>query len=128
MADYLLDTSALILALRGQPPALDLMDELGSRADLFISVIGRTEVSAGMHPEEEARTLALLEALTSLPVSPAVADQAGRWIYEYARRGVQLTVPDALIGATAVEHRLVLATTNVKHFPMPELRIHPLNV
>ena len=68
----------------------------------------------------------LLDSLVSLPVDEAIADQAGRLIYQYARQGIQLSVPDAQIAATALQHNLTLATTNTKDFPMPELRLHPL--
>lgn len=128
MADYLLDTSVLILALRGQPLALDLLDELKGKVLLHISVATRMEVFAGMHPHEEERTLELLQSLESLPITALIADQAGRWVYQYARREVQISFPDAIIAATALHHGLVLATTNAKHFPMPELHLHPVTL
>ncbi len=126
MADYLLDTNVLILALRGRHVALDLLDVLQRQATLHISVVTRTEVLAGMHPREETRTLHLLQSLESLPITLAIADRAGRWIYQFARQGVQLSFPDALIGATAVRHDLALVTTNTKHFPMSEVQTYPL--
>ena len=69
--------------------------------------------------------MALLDALRSLAVGPSVADRAGRLIYEYAREGIQFSVPDALIAATAIEHELTLVTTNPGHFPIPELDVEP---
>jgi predicted nucleic acid-binding protein len=45
---------------------------------------------------------------------------------EWARRGQTLSVPDVLIAATALAHRLVLMTDNRKDFPMPELVLYPL--
>jgi len=126
MTDYLLDTNVLILALRGQSLTLDLLDQLQEKGTLYISVITRTEILAGMHPHEERRTLNLLQALECLLVTPPIADQAGRWIYQYARQGIQLSIPDALIGATALHHGLTLVTTNAKHFPMPNLQLHHL--
>ena len=59
----------------------------------------------------------------NLPVDEAIADRAGRLIYQYARQGIQLSFADVLIAATALEH-LTLATTNPKHFPIPELRLY----
>jgi predicted nucleic acid-binding protein len=84
-------------------------------------VVTRAEVLAGMHAHEETRTLSLLNPLNSLAVDVSIADQAGRWVYQYARQGIQLSVPDALIAATARHHSLTLATTNARHFPMPEI-------
>ncbi len=128
MADHLLDTNILILALRSDPKALDFLDALDRKKErACISVATRTEILAGMRPHEEERTMELLDSLDSLLVDEAVADRAGRLIYQYARRGIQLSFPDAVIAATALQHGLTLATTNPKHFPMPDLRFHPLD-
>jgi len=125
MADYLLDTNILVLALRSVPKALDFLDALERRQEFAgISVVTRTEILAGMRPHEEERTMALLDSLTNFHVDEAIADRAGRLIYRYARQGIQLSFPDALIAATALQHDLTLVTTNVKHFPMPDLRVH----
>lgn len=128
MADYILDSNILILALRSDPKALDLLDALELKKErMCISVVTRTEILAGMRPQEEERTMELLDSLENLPVDEAIADRAGRLIYQYARQGVQLSFPDAVIAATTLHHDLTLATTNPKHFPIPELRLHPLN-
>jgi len=127
VADYLLDSNILILHLRERPEITALLTQWGTEGALYISVATRTEIVAGMRPHEEERTLELLDSLENLPVDEAIADRAGRLIYRYARQGVQLSFADALIAATALEHDLTLATTNPKHFPMPELRLHPLD-
>mgnify|MGYP000005846685 FL=1 len=126
MGDYLLDTNILILALRGHSGALDFLLALEREEKrALISVVTRAEVLTGMHPHEEPRTLELLNALGNLPVDRDVADQAGRWVYQYARQGVQLSLPDALIAATAFLHHLTLVTTNPQHFPIPGLQVQP---
>jgi predicted nucleic acid-binding protein len=123
MADHLLDTNVLILHLRGRTPITAMLTRWGETSDLYISVVTRTEILAGMRPHEEVRTMALLDSLTNLVADETIADHAGRLIYQYARQGVQLSFPDALIAATALQHNLTLATTNAKHFPMPELSL-----
>ncbi len=128
MADYLLDTNVLILALRSVPKALDFLDARDSKKErVCISVATRTEILAGMRPHEEKRTMELLDALENLPVDEAIADQAGRLIYQYARQGIQFSFPDALIATTALHCDLTLATTNPKHFPVADLRLYPLD-
>jgi len=120
---HLLDSNILILALRGRPLALDLLDRFRSSDEASISVVTRTEVLAGMRPYEERITVELFLALLSLPVTEGIADRAGRLIYALARTGVQFSFPDALIAATALEHDLTLVTTNARHYPVAELKV-----
>jgi predicted nucleic acid-binding protein len=49
--------------------------------------------------------------MTNLPVDAAIAERAGR-----LRRGTSTRLPDALIAATALEHRLTLVTRNTRDF------------
>lgn len=126
MSDHILDTNVLILHLRERPDITQLLRQWGQDGTLYISTIVRTELLTGMRPHEEKRTMALLDSMVSLPVDAAIADRAGRLIYQYARKGITLALPDTLIGATALVHVLTLATTNVRHFPFPGLEIYPL--
>ena len=116
MADLLLDTNTLISHLRKRASVTDFLLRWGQRDNLYISVVTRTEILAGMRPNEERETLELLISLSNLPVTSVVADRAGRLIYAAARRGIQTSFPDALIAATALEHDLIVVTTNAHHF------------
>lgn len=116
MDSYLLDTNVLIQALRHNLSVLDWLDAIRPTYHLYISAVSRTEVFAGMHPHEEQMTEELLTSLISLPVTASIADRAGRMIYTRARKGFQVSFPDALIAATTLEHDLTLVTTNVRHF------------
>lgn len=125
MPGALLDTNILIFALRRNMAALELLERLRQRDDASISVITRAEILAGMRPREETITLALLNSLRNLPVTDAIADQAGRLIYRLARNGIQLSFPDALIAATAIIHDLAIVTTNAVHFAPTGARVEP---
>lgn len=53
-----------------------------------------------------------------LASTAAIAQQAGDWRYDFARRGVQLTTTDCLIAATAHAHHATVVTGNAKDYPM----------
>jgi len=127
MSNVLLDTNILILALRRNSTALSLLERFIADGDaLFVSAVTRTEILAGMHPREEEATFALLNLIPVLPVDVTIADRAGRLIYTYARQGIQFSLPDAMIGATALQDNLLLYTTNRKHYPFPSLDVRGL--
>jgi predicted nucleic acid-binding protein len=102
--DLLVDTDVFVDHLRGarriQP----------SRERILYSVVTRCELFAGREAEEETVQL-LLEPFEELPVDRPIAERAGR-----LRRAVGLRTPDALIAATALEHKLVLVTRNTRDF------------
>jgi toxin FitB len=113
VADVLLDTDVLIDHLRGAR-------RLDPGADtVSYSVVTRMELFAG-HASQNAAVTAVLAPFRELPVERSVAELAGR-----LRRDHGLRVGDALIAATALVHRLALATRNVRDFEgVPKLRLH----
>ncbi len=120
----LLDTNFLIGLLRGVQTYWVYFEQLLEQTTPSISVITRAEIYAGCHPSEEAETETLLSYLKSVPVDASIADTAGRFVYQYSRRGVTLHLEDAVIGATAVSEQLILVTRNVDHFPMLSLNMN----
>jgi len=126
MTAHLLDSNILIYVLRGRVPAQKLLRDLAAEGGLYVSVVSRAEILAGMHPCEEAKTLALLNSLATLAIDVPVADRAGRLMYSLARQGRIISFPDALLAATALEHELTLVTNNVRHFAVPNLSVRGL--
>jgi toxin FitB len=114
VASLLVDTDVLIDHLRGHTE-LRTGDHL-----VHVSVITRCELFAGTSASTVISTL--LEPFRELPVDRAIAERAGR-----IRRETGVKTPDALIAATAIEHRLGLVTHNDKDFKQVRgLRIHKL--
>jgi predicted nucleic acid-binding protein len=124
MTVFLLDTNVLVDALNGKHGRREWLRGLvlqGSR--LACCVVTVAEVYAGMLPHEAQRTEEFLSALVWYDATRQVAERAGRLRFEWARKGVTLSLADTLLAATAIEHGLTLITGNRKHFPMPELAL-----
>ena len=122
MTRYLLDTNVISELRRSRPhPAVAAWFEGIGQADVVLSVLTVGEIHQGIvrlgrrDPDQAAVLAEWLGRLERgyadriLPVTPAVAR---RWADLNAVRS--LPVIDSLIAATAVEHRAVLATRNVR--------------
>ena len=108
--DVLLDTMILIDHFNGLTRATSYLAEIAGRAR--VSAMTRAEVLAGFEPSEAASATQLLDLLPWIPIDAPVADLAAE-----LRRTVRWRLPDAIQAATAIHHRLRLATRNVKAFP-----------
>jgi predicted nucleic acid-binding protein len=127
MSTYLADTNILINALNHKRGHWELLNQLvnqGHRLGCCAVILG--ELFSGIHPPDLAKVEEFVSLLTWYGISPASARRAGRLRFEYARKGVILSLADTLVAATALEHGLTLITDNRKHFPMPELSLYPL--
>jgi predicted nucleic acid-binding protein len=100
----LVDSDVLVDHLRGHRRLVVGDDHV------HVSAVTRAELFSGRGVEER-RIRRLLEPMTDLPVDAAVAERAGR-----LRRGGSMRLPDALIAATALQHRLTLVTRNTRDF------------
>ena len=128
MSIYLLDTNIIIDAINEKRNRnrflLDLAEQQGHT--LACCPINVAEVYAGMRPKEEQRTTALLRSLQLFPITFPVAELGGLLKRGHGKKGVTLSLTDALIAAVAIHNHLTLITDNVKDFPMKELSLYPL--
>jgi predicted nucleic acid-binding protein len=129
LANYLLDTGLVLCHLRGQRRAVRLLGGLAKIGRLSVSAITRLEVHAGMRPDEEYATSKLLSRFVTYNLDRDLADRAGDLIRESQGRRISLSVPDAIIAATALANGLTLVTLNQADFegisglsmaPLPE--------
>ncbi len=106
----LLDTNILIDVLRGETAALAWLEAQQRPA---ISVISWIEVLVGCRAGEAQPVEAWLRTFPCLPLDHAIA---GETVPMRQHHGIK--VPDAIILATARCHGLLLATRNVRDFPL----------
>ena len=123
----LLDTSVLIDVLRSRQGRRELLAELArSGHTLATTALNVAEVFAGMRPEEQRQTEALLDALDCYALTRTAGQLAGTLKNKWARKGRTLTLADTIVAAIALEQGCTLMTDNRKDFPMPELQHYPL--
>jgi predicted nucleic acid-binding protein len=136
----LLDTDILIDLLRGKEEARDFLTTLPEESPHCCSTITVAEIHSGMREAERQKTTELIESLVVLPVTREIAEIAGKFRRErkssFTSSGTkrsrsqtsgefELELDDCLIAATAVAEGIELATRNLRHYPMPEVRVRP---
>lgn len=112
----LLDTSVVIDILRVHPAALRFARSL--KEVPTCSEISRVEVLRGVRSGERGTTERFFGSLRWVGVDEGIARRAGELGRAWRRSHPGLSTPDLIIGATAQELGLALATCNVTHFPM----------
>ena len=117
----LVDTDVLIDFLRGYGPAVSFVNDHSDRIVLSAIVVAELYASARGKKDDPEQTV--LENLLSLfrvvPISNEIARLGGLYRRDYGpSHGISL--PDALVAATAFLERAELKTLNVKHYPMFE--------
>jgi predicted nucleic acid-binding protein len=118
-----IDSDILIDHLRGYSAALEFIDALpADKGQACFSVISEAEIYANVRPGEESAIEALFDSLNRVAVSGEIARKAGEYRAQYGRSH-GLTLPDALIAATAFVIAAELFTRNVRHYPMTDVRI-----
>ncbi|MBN2560321.1 MAG: type II toxin-antitoxin system VapC family toxin [Phycisphaerae bacterium] len=109
------DTDVLIWVLRGNARAAKAVDASAARS---ISVVTYMELLQGARNKREIKAIkGFLTDLRfqTLPLTENVGHRASIYMEEYGLT-VDMSMPDALIAATAVENHELLLTGNQKHY------------
>ncbi len=110
------DTDVLIDFLAHKGLAERVAFEL-ERGDLRTTAISRFELMAGARSvRQQAAVLDLLEALPTLPLDQAAADDAARVRRDLEAKGEGIGMADSLIAGIVRHHGGILLTRNRRHF------------
>jgi len=134
MSEVILDTGIVIRYLRGDRRAAQLLDSLEAQSLMSVSVVTVLEILVGCRDDDERDAAhELLARLNPVVIGLAVAEKAAPLIQRYPHvfgRQISRGTADALIAATAWNLDATLYTLNTRQFarfPLPELRIHPID-
>jgi predicted nucleic acid-binding protein len=128
MSKFLLDTDVIIWHLRGRKDVTRVLTELQAFGVPSCSALSVLEVQVGVKKGEEAKTDLFFGSLIVLDVTKKIADKAAALVREQRAKGITIDLPDAIIAATCIVHRLTLVTYNKKHYPFANMAFHPLPV
>ncbi len=109
------DTDVLIWVFRGHAGAAQLVEGQDERR---ISLVTYAELIQGARNRQELREIKYFlkdHAFQTLPFTENIGHRASVYMEEYTLK-TTLSLADALIAATAVEHHLTLCTANKKHY------------
>ena len=124
MTDHLLDANAMIDYFRRRRSTLTLLENLDAQGHrLAICAVGLAELYSGFSLHQRIAADPVVDKWLYYETTQATAKEAGRYRYEFARRGITLSAPDSLIAAVAITHNAILVTNNVRDFQMDNIRI-----
>lgn len=114
---YLFDSNIAIAILINDPEAIIFMAQMRNISrHHFFSTVTESEVFTGLREFERDRAEAMFRPHHTLPVTSRIARRAASIRREQKRHGRKLKTPDALIIATALEHRLSLVSRDSDMF------------
>ncbi len=117
----LIDTDILSAIMRQETRAVDqARGYLADHVSLTISIITRYEILRGLKAKNAAKQISAFHSfcrsLEIIHLSDSIVVRASDIYGDLHRRGDIIGDADILIAATALEHRLQIATNNEGHF------------
>ena len=114
----LIDSDVLIDILHGDERATEyLLQSRRTQSVLSVTPV-RTEVLGGVLPEDVRRAMNLLGLVQWMDVTVEIADVAAGLTRRHRPANSGIGVIDYLLAAAAIEVDGIVATRNVRHFPM----------
>jgi predicted nucleic acid-binding protein len=122
--NYLLDADTLIdyIVDRGNArPRITTMIEQGD--EVAVCAITVAEVYSGLSDKRRDIWESWIMALSYWHIGYGVAAQAGMYRKMTAEAGRTLSTTDSLLGALARDKSAILLTSNIKDYPMKDVRV-----
>lgn len=121
---YLLDTDTLIDFIQdtGQARAR-IVTMLEEGDEIALCAVTVAELYSGLTEKNHARWQAFMSTLPYWHISRDGARHAGLYRKAASLTGRTIQVADSLIAATAHEHQATILTSNIKDYPMKDVRV-----
>jgi hypothetical protein len=114
----LIDSTVLIDVLRGHPIALAFLADARRSTDLLSVTPVRTEVLGGVRNDMLPGTYTLLRRIDWIDVTVELADAAAVLQRRHRAAHAGIGTVDYLLAAAALDLGGIVATSNVRDFPM----------
>jgi len=121
----LCDTNILIEVYRDNQSVINTLKQIG-QANIAVSDVTCAELFYGARNKAELKVFRKdIDTLTVLPILPQISKKAIILVEQYCLSH-KLALPDALIAATSIYHKLELYTLNIKDFVfIPGVKLYP---
>ena len=100
-----------------------MLSLLRSGDDVGVCDVVVTEFFAGLRVSERAEWATFFSMLEYWYVDTRTAIRAGIYRHAFARQGVAISTPDAIVAAVAAEVGATIVTSNVRHYPMAGIQV-----
>ncbi|MBC8388347.1 MAG: type II toxin-antitoxin system VapC family toxin [Actinobacteria bacterium] len=120
---YLFDSDIIIDILKNDIYIINYIKKLKIKnSNFFYSPVSKAEIFAGAFKDEFDKINLFFNQLTCIQITDRIGEQSGLFLNQYSKSH-NIGLGDVLIAATAFYYDLYLLTRNVKHYPMPEVRV-----
>lgn len=120
---YLLDTNIILEAFWGLEPTASMIKLWIEKGAIAISAVTVAEIVSKASKEEKEKLDLLISKFGVLPVDQVVAEIAGQYRQDFARKKKRVYLLDCFIAATTKLYNLDLVTRNVKDYPMADIKV-----
>ena len=119
----LFDSDIIIDILKNNIHIIEFIKKLKSENSYFFySPVSKAEVYSGAFINEIDNIDLFFNQFSCIHITDSIGKQAGLFLNKY-RLSDNISLGDSLIAATAYYYDLYLLTQNIRHYPMPEIRV-----